>query len=213
MTLCARTFMRSAALAMLGGAIFVSRPAPAQAITYTPCPTMSAHVAVTNAVDPAHVGQYKYTITVTWDVGTHDPSHLDLLIGLNDCACVCDPRLFKFDSPAGTSSGVNGGGSCTVPYYGEYVCKGDPSIKDTTTGPAIKFNPDETLCSTNETGTGTFIFYSPLPPGPSQVQPNAIAIKHGTDTCYGPLVGPLPVCDCSVPAANASWGMVKDIYR
>jgi len=213
MTLCARTIARSAALVMLGGALFMPRPSHAQAITYTPCPTISAHVAATNAVDPAHVGLYKYTITVTWDVGSHDPSHLDLLVGLSDCACVCDARLFRFDAPAGTSTGVNGTGSCTVPYAGVYACKGDPSIKDMTTGPAVKFVPDETLCSTDETGTGTFAFYSPLPPGPSQVQPNAVAIKHGTDTCYGPLIGALPVCDCSVPASLTSWGKMKDFYR
>jgi hypothetical protein len=136
-----------------------------------------------------------------------------VLIGLNDCACVCDPRLFKFGLPAGSSTGVNGGGSCLVPYTGAYACKGDPSIKDQTTGPALKFMPDETLCSTDETGSGTFVFYSPLPAGGPQVSPNAIAIKHGNATCYGPLVGRLPICDCSVPAQAASWGRVKDIYR
>ena len=100
-----------------------------------------------------------------------------------------------------------------VPYVGSYVCKGDPSIKNTTTGPAIKFEPDETLCSTDEAGTGTFVFYSPLPPSPSDIQPNAVAIKHGLDTCYGPIIGPLPLCDCSVPADNTTWGKVKSYYR
>jgi len=213
MTLCARLLTRSAALALLCGAFLVARPLDARSITYTPCPTISAQVAVANPSDPAFPGLYKYTLTVTWDVGTHDPSHVDILLGLNDCACVCDPRLFRFASPAGTSTGINGGGGCTVPYYAAYACKGDPSIKDQTTGPAIKFSPDETLCSTDETGTGTFVFYSPLPPGPSQVQANAIAIKHGIETCYGPLIGALPICDCSVPASPTTWGRLKDIYR
>ena len=199
-------------LALLCGALFLTRPSDAQSITYTPCPTMNAQVVVTSPNDPGFSGLYKYTLTVTWDVGVHDPSHLDILVGLNDCACVCDPRLFKFGSPAGTSTGVNAGGDCTVPYYAAYACTGDPSI-DGMTGPAIKFSPDESVCSTNETGTGTFVFYSPLPPSPIQVQPNAIAIKHGTDTCYGPLVGSLPVCQCSVPASATTWGRVKDIYR
>src|SRR5882672_7895839 len=166
--------------------------------------SMSAQVVATSPNDPGFPGLYKYTLTVTWDVGVHYPSHVDILIGLTDCACVCDPRLFKFGSPAGTSTGVNGTGSCTVPYSGLYACKGDPSI-DAMTGPAIKFSPDETLCSTDETGTGTYVFYSPLPPSPVQVQPNAIAIKHGNSTCYGPLIGALPVCQCSVPASPTTW--------
>src|SRR6266853_476880 len=140
MTLCARLLTRSAALAMLCGALFLARPAAAQTIVYTPCPTMSANVAVTNPSDPGFPGLFKYTLTVTWGVGAHDPSHLDILLGLNDCACVCDPRLFKFASPAGTSTGVNGGGGCTVPYYAAYACTGDPSIQEMT-GPAIKFSP------------------------------------------------------------------------
>ncbi len=213
MTPCARLVSRSAALALLCGALLLPRPARAQAIVYTPCQQLSAQVAVSNAVDPGFVGLYKYTITVAWNVGSHDPSHVDLLIGLNDCSCICDPRLFKFATIAGVSTGVNASGGCQVPYAGLYACKGDPSIRGTTTGPAIKFTPDETLCSTDETGSGTFVFYSPLPPGASQVSPNAIAIKHGTATCYGPLVGPLPICDCSVPAQAASWGRIKDIYR
>jgi len=212
MNLCARSLSRSAALAVLCGALFLTRPSDAQSITYTPCASMSAQVVATSPNDPGFPGLYKYTLTVTWDVGVHDPSHVDILIGLTDCACVCDPRLFKFGSPAGTSTGVNGTGSCTVPYSGLYACKGDPSI-DAMTGPAIKFSPDETLCSTDETGTGTYVFYSPLPPSPVQVQPNAIAIKHGNSTCYGPLIGALPVCQCSVPASPTTWGHVKDIYR
>jgi hypothetical protein len=205
--------MRSAALGLFCGALSLAHPALAQGITYTPCPQMSAQIAVAPSLDAGFAGLFKYTITVAWNVGSHDPSHVDLLIGLNDCVCICDPRLFKFAAVAGLSTGVNSGGTCQVPYTGEYVCKGDPSIKDTVTGPAIKFNPNETLCSTDETGTGTFVFYSPLPPGNSQVSDHAIAIKHGNATCYGPLVGPLPICNCSVPTQAASWGKLKDIYR
>jgi len=210
MTSCARIVTRCAALLLLCGALFFALAHPAQA--QTPCPTLTSQVTVATSSDPGFVGLYKYTVTLTWDVGTHDPSHVDVLVGLNDCVCVCDPRLFKFGAPAGLSTGVNGSGPCQVPYSGAYVCKGDPSIADMT-GPAIKFTPDETLCSTDETGSGTFVFYSPLPPGPPQYDANAIAIKHGTSTCYGPLYGPLPLCDCSVPAQATTWGKMKDIYR
>ena len=210
---CARIAARCAAVVVLGGALFVTLPSTAHSIVYTPCPTLSAQVVVSTPNDPGFIGLYKYTVTLSWDVGTHDPSHVDVLVGLTDCACVCDSRLFKFGVPAGLSTGVNASGNCQVPYAGTYVCKGDPSIQNMTAGPAIKFTPDETLCSTNETGSGTFVFYSPLPPGAPQIQDNAIAIKHGTDTCYGSLMGPLPMCDCTVPAQAASWGKMKDIYR
>ena len=45
------------------------------------------------------------------------------------------------------------------------------------------------------------------------VAANAIAIKHGNSTCYGPLVGAFPVCDCSVPTQAATWGQLKFYYR
>jgi hypothetical protein len=189
-----------------------TRPAEAQA-AYPPCLLVNAQITATNATEAPYVGLYKYTVSVTWDVGRHDPSHLDVLIGLQDCACVCDNRLFKFASPAGSSTGINAADVCTVPYIGSYVCKGDPSIKGLTTGPAIKFEPNEASCSTDETGTGTFVFYSPFPPSPFEVTPNAIAIKHGFDTCFGSLSGSVPVCECAVPTQGASWGQLKSFYR
>ena len=212
MTRIRHTLAYCSAVALLVTALGFTRTAQAQT-SRPPCPLLNAQSTVQSVTTGPYAGLYKYTITITWDVGVHDPSHLDILIGLDNCMCVCDPRLFRFPTPAGTSTGINGGGACTVPYAGGYVCKGDPSIKDTTTGPAIKFEPDETLCSTDEAGTGTFVFYSPLPPSPIDIQPNAIAIKHGYDTCYGPIIGTLPMCDCSVPSNNATWGKVKSFYR
>ena len=199
-------------VALLALTVGAAREARAQ-IVHTPCAYLSAQSTAQSVTSGPYAGQYKYTITITWDVGVHDPSHLDVLIGLNNCVCVCDPRLFNFPSPAGTSTGINAAGACTVPYVGAYKCKGDPSIRGTVTGPAIKFDPDETLCSTNEAGTGTFVFYSPLPPSPIDIQPDAIAIKHGLDTCYGPIVGTLPMCDCSVPTSAVTWGQIKGTYR
>jgi len=71
----------------------------------------------------------------------------------------------------------------------------------------------EATCSTNETGSGTFVFHSPFPPGPIERQENAIAIKHGNSACYGALVGQLPACDCSVPAEAQTWGRRKFFDR
>ena len=212
MTRTRHTLAYWSAVALLVTALGFTSTAEAQT-SHPPCPALSAQCTAQWVSTGPYAGLYKYTLTLTWDVGVHDPSHLDILVGLDNCLCVCDPRLFRFPAPAGTSTGVNGAGPCTVPYTGAYVCKGDPSIKDTNTGPAVKFSPDETLCSTDEAGSGTFVFYSPLPPSPNDIQPDAIAIKHGLDTCYGPILGSLPMCDCSVPADNTTWGKVKSYYR
>ena len=177
------------------------------------CPVLNATSKADYLTSGPFIGTYRYTIQLTWDVGRHDPSHVDVVVGLTNCACTCDPRLFRFAAPAGTSTGVNASGACAVPYAGLYACKGDPSIKNATTGSAVKFQPDETLCATDEAGTGTFVFYSPLPPSAIEMYPNAIAIKHGLDTCWGPIVGVLPICDCSVPSREVTWGMMKSVYR
>ncbi len=76
------------------------------------------------------------------------------------------------------------------PTPGRTSASGDPSIRNDLAGAALKFEPDETLCSTDVVGSGTFVFYSPFAPGPIERQENAIAIKHGSSTCYGALVGP-----------------------
>lgn len=181
--------------------------------THPQCPVLNATSSAVFMMSGPYVASWRYTIQLTWDVGRHDPSHIDVIVGLTQCQCTCDARLFKFSSPAGTSSGVNASGACIVPYFGGYVCKGDPSIKDATTGSAIKFEPDETACVTDEAGTATYVFYTPLPPSVIQRYDDAIAIKHGLDTCWGPIVGVLPTCDCSVPSGEVTWGKMKSVYR
>ena len=80
-------------------------------------------------------------------------------------------------------------------------------------GAPVKFEPREGGCTTDEAGDGRFVFYSPFPPGAVERRDNAIAIKHGSATCYGALVGPLPACDCSVPTHATTWGQLKFHYR
>ena len=185
----------------------------ASAQTHEPCPVLTATSTSVFQLSGPYVGTWRYEIQLAWDVGRHDPGHIDVIVGLTNCQCTCDARLFKFASPAGTSSGVGASGACTVPYAGVYACKGDPSIKDATTGSAVKFEPDEAVCTTAEAGTGTFVFYSPLPPSAPEHYVDAIAIKHGPDTCWGKIVGSLPICDCSVPTTEVTWGRMKGIYR
>jgi hypothetical protein len=205
------TIRRGRIAAFFCAALFYATTATAQ--THVPCPVLNATSTAEYQLTGPYVGNWRYTIQVAWDVGRHDPSHVDVIIGLTQCQCRCDARLFKFPSPAGTSTGVNASGACTVPYAGLYACKGDPSIKDATTGSAVKFQPDESACSTDESGSGTFVFYSPLPPGAPEHYLDAVAVKHGLDTCWGEIVGVLPICDCSVPSEDLSWGRMKSIYR
>lgn len=169
-----RGFTRAFRAVLVAVALIVALASLARAQTYTSCALVDARLTVAPAYEPALLGTHRHTRTLTWDVGRHDPSHPDFLLGLNECLCICDSRIVRFIGQAGTSSGLNDvGGACAAP------------------------------CS------GAFVFHSPFPSGPIERQENAIVIKHGNSTCYGALVGQLPACDCSVPAAAQSWGQLK----
>lgn len=199
------------AVFILANTIPASR-AHAQA-PHVPCPVLSAHSTAEYVTEGEFGGNYRYTIDLTWDLGRRDPTHLDILVGLLDCACVCDARLFRFVSPAGTSNGVNAAGACLVSYEADYRCMGDPSIQATTKGAAIRLHALDDGCENDGAGSGSFVFYSPLPPGGEGIYADAIALKQGQNTCYGLLLGELPMCDCSVPSGPTSWGRLKSVYR
>lgn len=157
-------------------------------------------------------GMWKYTLTVTWDTGSQDLSHLTFDLGLDDCPCVCDEGVIRFDTPAGDSDGhLPSGEPCTVDYAGDFVCAGDPSIPEQD-GPAVKWDPAEGDCEPGRTGTGTFCFYSLN--GPGAAGPGELWIKFGQNTCTGPLTGDLPACNgCPTPIEPATWGAVKSLFE
>jgi hypothetical protein len=175
----------------------------------------SATVVASLSTDPGFEGLYKYCVEVRWDLDRYDVSHIDVFLAIPDCPCVCDKRLVSFGVPAGQSLNTSSGGStCELDYFGEYACKGDPSLPPGINGPAVKFQPDpQSACAPGVSGHGTFCFYSPMPPQPDASYLNALAIKHGQEVCYGALDGQLPSCDCAVPAQAQTWGAVKDLYR
>jgi hypothetical protein len=177
------------------------------------CASIQMTVTAALSTEPAYAGLYKYTVTGSWDVTRLGLSHLDIFVALQQCACKCDARIFKFAVPAGTSSGMGSSGLCTVLYDGSYVCKGDPSIPPELSAPTVKFDTVDNGCAALTVGSGTWVFYSPFPPAPSSTYPDAVAIKHGNGTCTGDLAGQLPMCDCSVPVRPATWGGVKATYR
>jgi hypothetical protein len=206
--------VRGRIAAWLSAAFFLALPmSSARAQAHVPCPVLSAHSTAQYMTAGEFAGTYRYAIDLQWDLGRRDPTHLDIVVGLLECACVCDARLFRFVTPAGTSNGVNALGACVVSYAADYRCMGDPSIQGTTPGAAIRLHALDDGCENDGSGTGRFVFYSPLPPGGQGQYADAIALKQGLNTCYGVLVGELPVCDCSVPASPSSWGKVKSVYR
>ncbi len=178
---------------------------------------VSANMTVTAAVsaDPGFEGLWKYCVAGSWDVGSPPAlSHINFFVGLLACECVCDPRVIKFATPSGTSNGVPD--NCKVAYNSEYLCNGDPSVPPELRSPAVKFEyPDGQGCEPSTSGTGTWCFYSPLPPNPAAVYADGIVIKYGSSSsCTGDLFGQLPSCDCQTEIRpKRTWGSLKLIYR
>jgi hypothetical protein len=185
--------------------------APAHAVEDCASVSMTVTAALSN--DPGFEGLYEYTVTGSWDVSRYGLSHIDFFLALKNLECICDPRVVRFGTPAGTSDGSGEAGACTVVYEGVYNCMGDPTVPAELQAPAIKFNAAGTDCEPGVTGTGTWTFYSPFPPAPYSVDPAGVAIKHGSQVCTGPLAGQMPEGDCTTPARPASWGRMKATYR
>jgi hypothetical protein len=191
------------------GVLVSARPA----LAVDACESLSVTVTAELSTDPGFEGLYKYTVTGSWDVSQFGLSHIDFFLQLKDLECICDPRVVKFGSPAGTSDGQGDAGPCVVEYEGVYSCKGDPTVPAELAAPTIKFNAAGEDCEPGVTGTGTWVFYSPFPPAPYSVDPEGAAIKHGQLVCVGALAGTMPMGDCSTPARAASWGGMKAMYH
>jgi hypothetical protein len=159
-------------------------------------------------------GDWKYTLQVSWFTGAPQAlSHLDLLLGLSGCECVCTDFRIGEEETVGTSGGLSHlGRSCTVSYTAEFECRGDPSIAGEE-GPIIKFSPVEGSCMPMNGGTGIFVFYSDWPPAPLEQATQSLLIKYGTKSMTGALAGVLPSCRCATSTQSTSWGDVKKMFR
>ena len=157
-------------------------------------------------------GYWCYTIEIAWDAPM-DLSNVSVFVGLEGLACACDPGVFLFPTPAGTSTGTGDLGVCELDYVGSYLCTGDPSLPpeyaDVT---AVRWDPSPEVCNAGTTGTATLIFYSLLAPGPDQIYPDAISVKSGLDTFLGDISGVLPAADCEVDHEHESLGQLKARY-
>lgn len=160
------------------------------------------------AADTGFEGYWKYCITVTWNVRdfsdpAHSLSHVSILLGLETCSLVCQPGYFAFDDTVGTSSGYDG---CTVYYYSEFNCKGEPTIPVHV--PTLKFEPFATSCEPGVAGTAHVCFYSVAPPKVTTAYPSSVWIKFGQNVTSGKIEGALPGCRFAGVEAS-TWGRIK----
>lgn len=194
--------------------VAAASPSAAYVTMLGDCSSISMTVTATFPNDPGFPNLWKYTLSGSWDVGQHAVSHMDILLMLGDCDVVCLPGIVQFDSPAGQSTGEDSTGApCTLLYTGVYQCTGDPSIPPNLRQPTAKFQPVPGSCDSQTTGSGTWSFYSALPPGPSATHSDVIVIKHGNTACTGDVTGQLPICQPPSAVGEASWGSVKALFQ
>ena len=195
--------------------VFVSVDASAQS-----CDLLSFDVSAELTNDAGFEGMYKYTIAGSWEVSGVEQgwglSYLLFSLGAN-CPCLCDStsEVIYFSDPAGTSTGVDNitEEPCEVQYLGFVECNG---LEDITNDDVVKFEvPDNQTCEPIHYGTGTWIFYSTMPPLPWDEYTNTVFFKYGEMLCTGGFSGQLPSCyECiPVPTEERSWGSIKAIYE
>ena len=175
--------------------------------------TTSGTVTATYITTGPFTGLWQYCFSASWDTGGAGLSHISFLVNY-ECDCCSINGLTVFDTPAGTSTGADSNGPCEAQYIGlGDLCDADPTIPST--NPAIKFEQIESDCEAQQTGSGTFCFYSVLPPAASTTYPGAVAVKYGTSSCFGDLTGQMPDCtSCgTVGTDKSTWGGVKAKYK
>lgn len=146
--------------------------------------------------DPGFEGLYKYTVRVSWEFDQYAAGHLDFFLDVAAFDDTCSANSVHFPAVAGTSTGEDDlGAPCSVDYLGEFLCKTDPSLQQSDLGLSIKYEPLDANCFTGTNGTGTFCFYTAVPPGLPGLHDQAVAIRHGRVVTLGPLFGPLPGTD------------------
>jgi hypothetical protein len=154
-------------------------------------------------------GYWCYTIDFTWD-SAQSLSNISNFLGLDGLVCACEPGLFLFPSPSGTTTGEEDGIPCTLSYEGEYLCNGNPSLPpEFANATAIKWDPAPEPCSAGTTGSGTVLFYSLLAPSPDELHPGVLVVKSNTSTIVGDVTGPLPAANCGVDHEFRSLGQIK----
>jgi len=162
----------------------------------------------TYQTDGPYKGYYLYTIELTFML-EKGLSNVTLKLNVDDCPELACQQLFFFPDPAGRMSGASA--DCPVPFFGEYNCRGNPSID--LVGPVVKWDAGVAGdCEPGKWGSVTLYFYTNVGPDP-KVQMPFFLIKNGQEVCEGFLVGDTPGPACMVPSHDTTWGSVKSIYQ
>lgn len=196
-----------AVAALLVAGVAVATPLPEE------CVISGTVTAEPNPDDPS-LGLWRYCLEANWQIDPpHDLSHLDIMLALGECECICEEFPFAALDSAGTSSGVDSAGAdCTVYYYAEFLCDGDPSID--VFEPLVKFEPYEGDCEPEPIGSGIFCFYTDWAPIEVSLPNDLLVVKGGQVVCFGEVTGFLPECDCgSSPSNQDTWGTIKARFR
>ena len=157
-------------------------------------------------------GYWCYTVEFTW-TSPNSLSNLSNFVGLDGLECACEPDLFRFPAPAGTTTGTEDGVECNIDYVGEYLCTGNPSLPEPLSSmAAVKFDPDPQTCDAGTSGSGSFTFCSLLAPSNLEIHPDVLVLKGGQGTVIGPVVGPLPAADCAVDTHEEGFGSLKSRF-
>jgi hypothetical protein len=161
------------------------------------------------------MGLWRYTVNAVWEIDAQWAlSHMNVILALGECTCICEEFSFAAHDTAGVSTGyVDREEPCTNYYFAEFNCHGDPSID--LEEPLVKFEDIEDICEPALLGEGTFVFFSDWPPRALEQPTQQLALKAGYGlVCFGPLTGVLPECTCDgVPAEVSTWGRLKMLYR
>jgi len=158
------------------------------------------------------MGAWRYELTVVWDTSVPQAvSHINLIVddGSN-CECGDFTGAINLFAVCGTSN--DDPEPCSVVYYHEFNCNGDPSLD--IDDPLYKFEYDEDLgCEPANVGTAVFEFFSDYEPYATEL-PNLLVVdKHGRLSCSGELTGVFPALPCGpVADERMTWGAVKSGY-
>ena len=196
-------------LMVSGLVLFSAGSAAAQYAVVVPCISGTSVATAT----PGHpLGNWQYCVSIDWNTGANALSHWDLILGLADCPCICTDFPFAAEDTAGTSS-ESEKDACTVYYRAFFDCEDDPST-EMVEGPHVKFEPWESGCEPEQSGSGTFCFYTDWPPTAVPTPNQMLVVKYGPNVCTGMLTGELPICTCGPTATEQnSWGGIKSIFR
>jgi hypothetical protein len=195
-----------------------ARALPVALVCLLPCLATAACeltadiAAARNTADPS-LGKWSYTMTVVWETGSpYGLSHLTLWVDEANVGCTCSELMeaLSWSDPLGSSTGTPG--DCTVDYYGELNCDGDPSLG--ILGNVFKFEPYEAEgCEPGTAGTATLVFHSDFPPVGIGMVNLFLQDKHGQLACSGGVTGVFPGLPCDpTPASRGSWGLLKERY-